>query len=348
MGEIRIKSEKIAVYHVTARLVHRRHLLSDVHREVWVEALRRAAAFSGVELITYCCLQNHFHILVRIDPATKQCSDAELVSRFQALYGTARAQWCGLDASGLEHALANDPPDTADRLRGKLRRRMGDVSEFMRTLRQRYTKWFNRASETVGTLWAERFGSVLIEDTPWLVGLVAAYIDLNPVRAGIAALPEDYRWSGYTAALAGDTGIRRALAQCHPQASDEDDALARYRLLMLGKGAAAKRDGSGARIDPASLLEAVRKGGELEMHELLRLKLRFLTQGRALGSQQWLREGAGAAALSQMKKPPACPAVGLLDGTDLAVARPKLAKRCVEEPKQEQPIHAMQQTTMAK
>ncbi len=335
MGEIRIKAETVAVYHVTARLVHRQRLLSDAHREVWVEALRRAAAFSGVELITYCCLQNHFHILVRIDPATSHCSDAELVRRFQSLYGTARAQWCGLDASGLEHALAHDPPEAAERLRERLRRRMGDVSEFMRTLRQRYTKWFNRACETVGTLWAERFGSVLIEDTPWLVGLVAAYIDLNPVRAGIASLPEDYRWSGYTAALAGDTGLRRALARCHPQAPDEKAALARYRLVMLGKGAAAKRDGSGARVDPAALVEAVQNGGELEVHELLRLKLRFLTQGRALGSQHWLREGAGATALCLMKKPPACPAVEVLDGADLAVARPRLAKHGVAEPQTE-------------
>ncbi|MCC5806032.1 MAG: transposase, partial [Opitutales bacterium] len=121
--------------------MQRRRLLADVQREVWVGALHRAAAFSGVELITYCCLQNHFHILVRIDPAAKNCDDAELVRRFRALYGSAKAMWCGLDASGLEHALAHDPPETAERLRERLRARMGNVSEFMRTLRQRYTMW---------------------------------------------------------------------------------------------------------------------------------------------------------------------------------------------------------------
>ncbi|MCC5806362.1 MAG: transposase [Opitutales bacterium] len=321
------------MYHITSRVVHRRRLLSDIEREVWVSALRRAAEFSGIELITYCCLQNHFHILARIDPAAALCDDAELVRRFQALYGTARAQWCGLDAPGLAHALAQGKTAEARRLRGRLRRRMGDVSEFMRTLRQRYTKWFNRIHETAGTLWAERFGSVLIEDTPWLVGLVAAYVDLNPVRAGIAALPEDYRWSGYAAALAGAADLRTALARCFPREGSEDAALACYRLMMLGKGAAAKRDGSGGRVDPAALVEAVRKGGELEMHELLQLKLRFFTQGRALGSERWLREGGGAAALSAMKKPPASTAIEALEETGLAVAHPRLARSGVEDPR---------------
>ena len=321
MGEKRIISENVCVYHLIARVVQRRRLLADAQREVWVGALRRAAVFSGVELITYCCLQNHFHILVRIDPAAKDCADAELVRRFRALYGASKAMWCGLDAKGLEHALGHDPADAAERLRERLRARMGNVSEFMRTLRQRYTMWFNRTYDTAGTLWAERFTSVLVQDEPWLVGLVAAYIDLNPVRAGLAALPEHYRWSGYAAGLAGgDADLRRALAACFPGEGGEGEALARYRLLMLGRGASPKRDGTGGRIDAAALAEAVACGGELDAHELLRLRARFFSRGKALGSEDWLREGGGAAALSRLRKPPGVSPVDILRHTDLAVA----------------------------
>ncbi len=320
MGDKRIVSDKVCIYHLIARVVQRRRLLADVQREVWVAALRRAAEFSGVELITYCCLQNHFHILVRIDPAAKDCDDAELVRRFRALYGRAKAMWCGLDAAGLAHALAHDPPEAADRLRERLRARMGNVSEFMRTLRQRYTMWFNKTYDTVGTLWAERFTSVLVQDVPWLVGLVAAYIDLNPVRAGLAELPEDYRWSGYAAALCGaDAELRRALAGCFPGEGGDEGALARYRLLMLGKGAASKRDGTGGRIDPVALAEAAAAGGELEAHELLRLRARFFTRGKALGTEAWLREGAGGAALSRLDKPPGARPVEVLKDAELAV-----------------------------
>ncbi|MCC5806958.1 MAG: transposase [Opitutales bacterium] len=335
MGEIRIKREDgPAVYHVTSRVIQKRRLLAEGQREVWVAALRRAAEFSGVELITYCVLETHFHILVRIDPAVRLCDDATLVRRYRALYGESRAQWSGLNADELAHALERGPPEAAEALRARLRRRMGDVSEFMRTLRQRYTRWFNRAHETAGTLWAERFGSVLVQDTPWLVGLIAAYIDLNAVRAGLADLPENYRWCGYTEALAGNGLLSRALAGCFPAAKDRKEALARYRLLMLGKGAGAKGDGTGARIDLETLLAAVKNGGELQPHELLRLRVRYFTEGRALGSRDWLERGGGASVLARMKRPPPSRPVESLDYVDLAVARSRARYLEVEDPRE--------------
>lgn len=332
MGEIRIKSEKRCVYHVIARVVHGRRLLGSVEREAWVRALHRAVVFSGLELITYCALGNHAHILVRVDPAARNCDDAELVRRFAVLYGTKRAVWCNLDARGLAHALAQGETEEARKLRERLRARMGDVSEFMRTLRQRYTKWYNRVYDTMGTLWAERFRSVLVEDTPWLVGLLAAYIDLNAVRAGLAKLPEEYRWCGYAEALGGNAELRRALGQCFPGDGGEAGGLARYRLRMLGKGAGTKRDGTGARVDRQALLDAHEKGGELEAYELLQLKLRFLSQGVALGSHAWLREGDGQAALEQLGKPPGPVPLELLDEPDLSVARRKYRAGGVELP----------------
>ncbi len=334
MGEIRIKREDgPAVYHVTSRVIQKRRLLAEGQREVWVAALHRAAEFSGVEVITYCVLETHFHILVRIDPAARLCDDATLVRRYRALYGESRAQWSGINADELKRALANGPPEAAEALRERLRRRMGDISEFMRTLRQRYTRWFNRAHETAGTMWAERFGSVLVQDTPWLVGLIAAYIDLNAVRAGLADLPENYRWCGYTEALAGRETLCHALAACFPAAKGTAEALARYRLLMLGKGAAAKGDGTGARIDPAALLEAVKNGGELEPHELLRLRVRYLTEGRALGSSEWLECGDGASVLAKLKRPPPSRPVEIFENVDLAVARSRTRHRAVEDPR---------------
>ncbi len=101
---------------------------------------------------------------------------------------------------------------------------------------------------------------------------------------------------------------------------------------MLGKGAAAKGDGTGARIDPAVLLEAVRNGGELEPHELLRLRVRYFTEGRALGSQDWLDRGEGARVLAQMDRPPPSRRVELPDKPDLAVARSQARYRVIEDP----------------
>ena len=322
----RIKIDGPGVYHITSRVVQKRRLLGEVQREVWVRALWKAARFSGVEVIAYCVLQTHFHILVRVDPAAKRCGDAELVERYRALYGGARAAWSGLTAGELARALANDPPEAAERLRERLRARMGDISAFMRTLRQRYTMWFNKTYETAGTLWAERFGSTLVEDVPWLVGLVAAYIDLNAVRAGLADLPEDYRWCGYAEALAGGRAeLRASLAACYAGAGGEAGALGRYRMLLLGKGAAAGRGGKGARIDAAALAEAARNGGELSAEELARVKARFFTRGRVLGTRRWMEEGEGAAVLRGMKRPPVPVPVECAGDLDLAVANRRAA-----------------------
>ncbi|MCC5807648.1 MAG: transposase [Opitutales bacterium] len=312
--------------------MHKRHLLADVQREVWVAALHRAARFSGVEVITYCAMETHAHILVRVDPAARECGDAELVARYAALYGRARAAWSRLNARELAEVLAGADQSRAQDLRERLWRRMGDISEFMRTLKQRYTKWFNHTYETAGTLWAERFGSVLVENDPSIVALVAAYIDLNPVRAGLADLPENYRWCGYAEALAGGEALRDALAGCFPGESDPRQALARYRLLMLGKGAARKRDGSGGRIDPQALATAIEAGGELEAHELLRLRVRFMTRGRALGSNRWMTEGAGAAALGTLRKPPGAVPVEAVSGFDVTVANARHARGGFEPP----------------
>ncbi|MCC5806747.1 MAG: transposase [Opitutales bacterium] len=311
--------------------MQKRRLLADVQREVWVAALHRAARFSGVEVITYCAMQTHAHILVRVDPALRECDDAELVARFEALYGRGRAAWCRLNVRELAEVLAEGETSRARDLRERLWSRMGDISEFMRTLKQRYTKWFNQTYETEGTLWAERFGSVLVEDEPSVVALVAAYIDLNPVRAGLAELPENYRWCGYAEALGGSAALRASLAACRPGEGGEDGALARYRLLMLGKGAARKRDGSGGCVDAEALAKAMASGGELPAYELLRLRLGFMTRGRALGTAHWLSEGDGARALGKLRKPPGAVPVEMVTGLPLAAANARAACR-VEVP----------------
>jgi hypothetical protein len=70
----------------------------------------------------------------------------------------------------------------------------------------RFTKWYNWRKHRDGCLWAQKFRSVLVEGG-LAARTVAAYIDLNPVRAGIVEDPKDYRWSGYGEAVAG---LRRA------------------------------------------------------------------------------------------------------------------------------------------
>jgi hypothetical protein len=89
------------------------------------------------------------------------------------------------------------------------RKRFCDLSAFVKELKERFSRWFNKHHGRRGTLWMDRFKSVLVEDGEAL-RTMALYIDLNPVRAGLVEDPKDYRWSG-SAAGSGPRGCRRPL-----------------------------------------------------------------------------------------------------------------------------------------
>ncbi|MCC5842247.1 MAG: transposase, partial [Opitutales bacterium] len=159
--------------------------------------MRSQAAFAGMEVLTYCFMANHFHIFVRLDPKeTEDLDDAGLVARFRALYGGTRCASLGLDADDLEVILRKNG-NSAEGIRRRLKARMGDVSVFMREVKTRFTLWYNRKRGTVGTFWAERFRSVIVEADTAAQRMVAAYIDLNPVRAGLVEDAGDYGFSGF-------------------------------------------------------------------------------------------------------------------------------------------------------
>jgi len=142
-------------------------------------------------------MTNHFHVLVRV-PEEQKMSDSELVARFAQLYCNQKGK-----VETLKVVLKKGGEEVQAE-RDKLLSRMGDVSMFMKELKQRFSIWYNKSHKRYGILWAERFKSVLIEDTAACLRTVAAYIDLNPVRAGIVKDPKHYRYCAYTEAVTGN------------------------------------------------------------------------------------------------------------------------------------------------
>ncbi len=98
-------------------------------------------------------------------------------------------------------------------------KRMYTMPEFMGGVKQRFTRWHNAKSGRRGTIWEERYGSVVVEEEERALRTMAAYLDLNPVRAGMLADPADYRWSGYAEAMAGKVRARRGLVRIIGQAA---------------------------------------------------------------------------------------------------------------------------------
>jgi hypothetical protein len=111
----------------------------------------------------------------------------------------------------LNHLRKIKAPQAAEELRESWFCRMWNVSAFMKVLKQRFTQWFNGRHQRKGTLWEDRFRSVLVEGEWRALQTMAAYIDLNPVRAHLCDDPKDYRWCGYAEAVAGGKQAREAL-----------------------------------------------------------------------------------------------------------------------------------------
>ncbi len=273
-----------AVYHCISRTVDGEMLFGSLEKERFRRMLWRVADFSGVEILTYCVMGNHFHVLVRVSPVPKEgLSDAEVVRRFRILYPK-RTRYQLMDAGRFEQELASGT-ERARAMKVSLEARMGDVSEFMKTLKSRFTIWFNQTHRRFGALWSERFKSVLVENSPWALRTVAAYIDLNPVRAGLVKDPKDYRYSGYGEAVGGGASARKGIFSA---VGGGKNTLSAYRIILFGKGAVA---GPGECGIPEAKLKAVeRHKGELPLTVRFAARLRYFTEGRILGSREFVRQ----------------------------------------------------------
>ena len=204
----RIKLDGEGYYHVIDRIAHREFLLRDERiKKGLLDLMRRAAEFSGVDVCTYVFMDNHLHLCVHV-PEAGEIDEQTVVERVGTLYGEPRA--AALRAE-LERLRAAGMEADAVRMLDRLRARMGDLSEFMKTFKQRVTQWYNRELGHEGTLWCGRFKSVLLEKDD-AVRAVANYIHCNPVRAKMVESAEDYRWSGLGAAARGDARAIRGLS----------------------------------------------------------------------------------------------------------------------------------------
>ncbi|TVR49748.1 MAG: transposase [Puniceicoccaceae bacterium] len=269
-----------AAYHVVTRTVAGQHLFGPTEKEVFRRIMRKVAAFCGVEVLTYALMSNHVHLLVRV-PAPRPIPDAELLERAALLYGRTRAE-------ELRQLLRHPDPRQQARVRDKLHRRMLDLSAFLKELKQRFSIWFNKTHGRFGTLWAERFKSCIIEGRRASLETVAAYIDLNAVRAGLVADPKDYRFCGYGEACGGGKQARRGLTVLLGS-PDWRRAAADYRMSLFGKGSGPAALGrQGAVIADRAARRVMAQRGELPAHELLRCRVRYFSDGLILGSRAFV------------------------------------------------------------
>ena len=188
-------------YHLISRIANRAFYLTDEERTRFVERLWRVAKFSGIEVLAYCFMSNHFHLLVHL-PEVPELSDEELFNRIAALYSGDRL--AEIRKEWEMYARLNDEAGRK-RFRERFLRRMYDVSAFMKTLKQNATMSYNCRSVHTGTMWESRFRvREYMPDEKCELMNVAAYIDRNPVKAKMVKWPDRYEWCSFAAAARGD------------------------------------------------------------------------------------------------------------------------------------------------
>ncbi len=265
--------------------------------------------FSGCRVLSYAILSNHFHILLEVPPMPQGgLSDAELLRRLVFLYSEAAVNAV---AEELRAARASGTPEEKDtstaKIHARFAHRFHSLSEFMKGLLIRFTRWFNRLHERKGTLWEERFKSVIVESGT-AARVIAAYIDLNPVRAGMVENAEDYRWSSYGEAIGGGKrdkgkkareGLLRAIfsnREAHQTKGEWKEAHREYRVLMdLALERKAGKNEVGTRKENARGDEKTAKKGKMPgLARMLRCRVRYFTDGAVIGSRSFVNEAFAA------------------------------------------------------
>src|SRR6478609_5642639 len=302
LAEWRKSAGKPVFYHVISRVVDRRFAFGAEEKEKFRALMRLQEKFTGCRVVSYCLMCNHFHLLLEVPPmAESGLSDEALLKRLSAIYSQAFVAGVAKELadartaiyakeSGLEEALAA--------IRKRFTYRMQDLGEFMKGLLQRFTQWFNRAHSRTGRLWEDRFKSLIVEDGV-AAKTISAYIDLNPVRAGMVKDPADYRWSSYGEAIGGSSkgngktaraGLVRALRAHQGVGADADlwdgGVSREYRKLLM-EGALEKTAETIGR-DGKKAVKTTRKGiskdegnaarqedGEIPLGKMLRCRVRY-------------------------------------------------------------------------
>lgn len=322
LAEWRTSAEKPVFYHCISRVVDRRFVLGAEEKEKFRTLMRMQENFTGCRVASYCLMDNHFHLLLEVPPmADGGLSDAQLLKRLAALYSEALVAGVATELAEARQQVKDGLGEESvlvGRIHERFTYRMHDLGEFMKGLLQRYTQWHNRTHSRTGRLWEDRFKSVIVEDGV-AAKTMAAYIDLNPVRAGIVKDPADYRWSSYGEAIGGGAkgngkkaraGLVRAI-RAHKGCNADDsfwanDVSREYRKLLMA-GAVEKTETRIGRTG-AEETRRTRKGmsaaaaereheraGELSTGRMLRCRVRYFTDGAVIGSRSFVNEAFASA-----------------------------------------------------
>ncbi len=293
MRHSRIKADGAGYYHGMSRIIEKRMILGDTEKARFLKLMFKLAAFGDLSILAYCIMTNHFHILIYV-PERKAVTDNILIQRLRFIMPNNQVE---IIARQLQDYRSQSNDAAAESLKNQFTYRMYDISEFFKALKQQFSQFYNTRNERRGPLWEQRFKSVLLEPCAKTLLAVAAYIELNPIRAGLAADPQDYRFSSYGAAVGGSKHARLGLRHLMGVGKNTPrmswgDSQRTYRQLLYMRGMQKGLDPEGRPIrqgfTPEQIQAIVKADGRLPFQKVLRCRVRYFSDGLVLGSQSFV------------------------------------------------------------
>ena len=225
-----ISLEATPHYHVISRCVRRQFLCGIdsstgrdfSHRRDWIRArvFELQEAFA-IDVCAYAVMSNHFHAILSVDQERAlEWEPEEVARRWMKLFGgnpLVRSFVAGERLSEAQRAVVET------RI-AEYRRRLYDISWFMRCLNEPIARWANAEDNVTGRFWEGRFKSQALLDEAALIAAMA-YVDLNPIRAGMAETPEK---SDYTS-------IQQRILEQRRSDSEDADVLPEGLRTAIGR-----------------------------------------------------------------------------------------------------------------
>ena len=292
IARIKVKGEP-TVYHVMSRTALDGFVLGDVERDFLLKLIKRLSRLYFAEIIGFCIMGNHFHLLTRMHLGSEY-TDEEIKERYKRFF------------EGGEDEEDNKDRELTDGQVAFFRAKWEDLSEFIKDIKQGFSRFYNKRHNRRGFFWAERFKSVIVDEGETLINCLA-YIDLNPIRAEMVEKPEQYRWSSIGSHIQRDNedgflSLDFGLKEFAPNA-DATERLRYYRRYVYEKGGIARgqrtdqrSEVSGQKSDKGQkgtideeIIEAERtKGYEIGRIDRFRYRTRYFTDSGIIGSKEYV------------------------------------------------------------
>jgi REP element-mobilizing transposase RayT len=234
-----------------------------------IETIKHFSNIYFCQVAAFSVMGNHYHLVLKFE-AEREVGHDELRAR-------ARIMYPGRTAEEMMNGWSGEEWD-------RYRRRLFDVSEYMRNVQAAFARWFNRSFDRRGRFWADRFKSTVLGDARAVLDCLL-YVELNPVRGGLVERPEEWQGSSVYLREIGKDAWLVPLTELTGQ-PDRRRAMVEFRELLYYRGAVPTKEGQAA-ISQEVLEREISRGFETRGAYLRRLG--YFVDGLAVGTEEFIR-----------------------------------------------------------